>query len=315
MSDKKRLFNLAGESPLYQLFVSLMIIIGVGTVLSAILSLAGALIFGFDLTVLEKSGTALINNDNGFQKYLLIIQDISLFVIPSFIILVMMKPKQAARLNEFKRPLMMEVGLVIILAFCIFPITSFTGQINSAMHFPDWLSGVEKWMAEKEDHANNILNRVMASPDFVSMILNLLIIAILPALGEELLFRGVLQKIFCNLFKSGHIAVWFTAFIFSTIHFQFFGFVPRFILGLVFGYLYFWSGTLWLPVISHFVNNAVPVIMAYIQGMEKFNAPIDTPLWKQALSLPLPIIISLVILIYFRNKSNINDKPEITKVI
>jgi len=145
------------------------------------------------------------------------------------------------------------------------------------------------------------------------MILNLFIIAILPAVGEEFFFRGVLQKILIRLFKSVHVAIWVTAFIFSAIHFQFFGFVPRFILGLIFGYLFFWSGTLWLPVISHFINNAVPVIMSYIQGMEKFNTPSDTPLWKLALALPLPVAIGLVILFYFRNNSKTRDRTEITQ--
>ncbi len=313
MDNNNSRFKLYRGSPIYQLFVSLMIIMGAGITFSVILSLAGMLIFGSDLTVLEKSGSALSNNDLGFLRYLLIIQDISLFIIPSIIILVMMKPEPAGRLNELKIPQLKEAGLVVILAFCIFPITSFTGQINAGMHLPEWLSGVEKWMVEKEDHANSIINQALVSPTFIIMILNLFIIAILPALGEELFFRGVLQKIFYNLFKSGHIAIWFTAFLFSAIHFQFFGFVPRFILGLVFGYLFYWSGTLWLPVISHFVNNAVPVILAYIQGMEKFNAPTDTPLWQQAIVLPLPIVLSLVILFYFRNKNEKSDGPEINQ--
>ena len=158
-------------------------------------------------------------------------------------------------------------------------------------------------MIDKEDKADNLIEMLVESNTFRVMMLNLLTIALLPAIAEELIFRGVFQKIFSNIFKSGHVAIWFTAFLFSTIHFQFFGFIPRFILGLVFGYLFFWSGTLWLPVISHFVNNAFPVILVYIQGMEKLNAPIDIPLWKQALYLPLPIVISMVILFYFRNKN------------
>jgi membrane protease YdiL (CAAX protease family) len=307
MGDKQRHFKLYNESPLYQLFVSLLIIMGVGITLSIILILAGTMIFGSDLTVLEKSTEALRNSDVGFLKYILIIQDISLFLVPSIIILVMMKPGSSTGLSELKIPHLKETGLVIILALCILPVTSFTEQINAGMHLPEWLSGVEKWMVEKEDHANNIINQVMVSPAFGTMILNLFIIAILPALAEEILFRGVLQKILYNLFKSGHVAIWVTAFIFSTIHFQFFGFIPRFILGLVFGYLFFWSGTLWLPVISHFVNNAVPVVVAYIQGMEKFDAPVDTPLLKQAIALPLPILISLIILFYFRNNRRNTD--------
>ena len=110
------------------------------------------------------------------------------------------------------------------------------------------------------------------------------------------------QKILARLFRSGHLAIWVTAFIFSAIHFQFFGFIPRFILGLVFGYLFFWSGTLWLPVISHFINNAFPVILTYMQGGQKISVPVETPLWKQAIYLPLPVVIILVILFYFRNK-------------
>jgi uncharacterized protein len=303
MPDKQSHFNLYGESPAYQLFVSILIVMGVGMASMIIFILAGMLIFGSDLSVLEKSGGLLSNADSGFLRYLLIIQEISLFIIPSAIILMMMKPESSNKLDEIRFPRPKEIGLVIILAFCIFPVTSFTGQINSAMHLPHWLSGVEKWMAEKEDYANGIINQALVSPSFGIMILNLFIIAVLPAIGEEFFFRGVLQKILIKLFRSGHIAIWFTAFIFSAIHFQFFGFVPRFILGLIFGYLFFWSGTLWLPVISHFINNAVPVIIAYIQGMEKFNTPSDTPVWKLALALPLPVAIGMVILFYFRNKN------------
>ena len=313
MPDKQSHFKLYNESPAYQLFVSILVVAGVGIVSMIILIIAGIVIFGSDLSVLEKSGAALSNTDSGFLRYLLIIQDISLFILPSSIIMVMMKPEFAKRLDELKLPLLKEIGLVIVLAFCIFPVTSFTGQINSAMHFPDWLSGVEKWMEEKEDYANSIINQALFAPSFAMMILNLFIIAILPAVGEEFFFRGVLQKILIRLFKSGHVAIWVTAFIFSAIHFQFFGFVPRFILGLIFGYLFFWSSTLWLPVISHFINNAVPVIMSYIQGMEKFNALSDTPLWKLALALPLPVAIGLVILFYFRNNSKIRDRTEITQ--
>jgi hypothetical protein len=172
------------------------------------------------------------------------------------------------------------------------------------MHLPEWLSGIEQWMTEKEDKASDMIEMLIASDSFWMMMLNLLTIAVFPAIAEEMIFRGVLQKIFQKLFKSGHVAIWLTAFLFSTIHFQFFGFIPRFILGLAFGYIYFWSGILLFPVILHFINNAFPVILAYVQGMEKFSMNTVSPLWKQAVALPLPIAIGVVILIYFRNKSN-----------
>jgi hypothetical protein len=310
MSDKQNRFNLYGKSPLYQVFVSLLIIVGVGFTLSIILIPAGMLVFGANLSMLENPSGAISDNDFAFLKYLLIMQDVSLLAIPSIIILILMKSGSSAGLTELKIPKLKEVGLVIILAFCIFPVTSFTGQINSAMHLPGWLSGLEHWMIEKEDKANNLIDLLIPSNTFLTMMLNLLIIALTPAIAEEFIFRGVFQKIFYGLFRSGHLAIWFAAFLFSALHFQFFGFIPRFILGLVFGYLFFWSGTLWLPVISHFVNNAFPVVLAYLEGMDKLNAPINVPLWKQAIVLPLPVIISLVILYYFWDQSRSNDKME-----
>ncbi len=166
-------------------------------------------------------------------------------------------------------------------------------------------------MIEKEESATELIDILITSENFLAMIFNLFMIAVIPAIGEELIFRGVLQKILSDLFKSGHLAVWSTALLFSAIHFQFFGFIPRFILGLVFGYLFLWGGTLWLPVISHFINNSIPVIGAYILGWEKMNTPSDISLWKQVIYLPVPIVISIAILIYFRNKSK--KEPEMQK--
>lgn len=308
MSDKLNHFRLSGKSPLYQLFVSLLIIVIIGFSLSIILIPAGMLVFGAKISILENPSGAISDNDFAFLRYLLIMQDISLLAIPSVIIMVLMKSESSAGLIELKSPKLKEVCLVVILAFCIFPVTSFTGQINSAMHLPGWLSGIEHWMIEKEEKANNLIDLLITSNTFLIMTLNLLIIAITPAIAEEFIFRGVFQKIFYGLFRSGHLAIWFTAFLFSTVHFQFFGFIPRFILGLVFGYLFFWSGTLWLPVISHFVNNAFPVVLAYIEGIDKLNAPIDVPLWKQAIGLPLPVFLGLAILYYFWDKSKSNSK-------
>jgi uncharacterized protein len=303
MNDNSGKFRLNRESPLFQLFVSLLIIAGVGMVLSLIFVIAGVFIFNSDLTVLDKAAANLRPNDVGFIRYLLIMQDITLFIVPSVIILILLRDENSGRLPAAKVPGLTDIGLVIVLAFCIFPISSFTGQINSAIHLPDSMKGLETWISEKEAKADNLIEMMITSRTFWSMMLSLITIALMPAIAEEMIFRGVIQKILGRLFRSGHIAVWVTAIIFSAIHFQFFGFIPRLILGLAFGYLFLWSGTLWLPVIAHFVNNAFPVILAYIQGVEQINAAPDAPLLKQAILLPLPVTISLVILFYFRNKS------------
>lgn len=303
MADKQYNSSISGKSPLYQLFISLLIVLGAGILLFTFFLLAGMLIFKADLGILGRSYSEVGAKDIAFLRYILISQQISFFIIPAVIILILLNPAQQFNLNNIKVPGIKEIFLVIILSFCLFPVTSFTGQLNSGMQLPEWLSGVEQWMVEKEDSTTRLFDVLMAPDTFWTMIFNILMLALIPAIGEELIFRGVFQKILAKLFKSGHLAIWFTAFIFSTLHFQFFGFIPRFILGLVFGYLYFWSGTLWLPVIAHFVNNAVPTIGVYLQGPEKYSTPQDTTLWTNLTGLVLPVIISLLILNYFRNKS------------
>ena len=263
--------------------------------------LAGIQIFDSNFGVIENPSTATSQKDIMFLRYVMISQDIALFVIPALIILTLIKPGGRVHLPDLKLPQINDLALVVVLAFCIFPMTSFAGQLNSGMNLPDWLSGVQEWMEEKEDNANNMIETLIVSNSFRVMILNLFMIAVLPAIGEELIFRGVLQKIGYRLFKSGHLAVWIVAFLFSALHFQFFGFIPRFILGLVFGYLFLWGGTLWLSVIAHFVNNAIPVIGVYIKGWDKMSSIPDISLWKQLMGLTLLLIISLLILRYFRN--------------
>jgi membrane protease YdiL (CAAX protease family) len=303
MDDNHSHSTLYEKTPLYQLFASLVIVLGAGILLFIIFLGAGIFIFDTDIRVLENPSLAVGGKDIAFLKYILISQQISFFIVPALIILNKLKSGHLAGLMDMKMPRINEIALVVVLAFCLFPITGFTGELNSTMHFPDWFSGVGQWMIEKEDSAARLLDTIMAPDTFWAMILNLLMIAVLPAIGEELIFRGVFQKNLSKLFRSGHLAIWVTAFLFSAIHLQFFGFVPRFILGLVFGYLFFWSGTLWLPVIAHFVNNAVPVLGAFIFGWNKVNTPSDIPLWKQMIVLPLPVLISIAILLYFRNKS------------
>jgi membrane protease YdiL (CAAX protease family) len=290
------------KPPLYQLFVSVLIVLGAGMVLFAVFLAAGMFIFGTDLALLENPGEAVTNKQTGFLKYLLISQHISLFIVPAIILMIKLKPADQRAFADMKRLHISDIAFVIVLAFCLFPVTIITGQLNAEMHFPEWLSGIEQWMREKEDSAGRLFEIVMTPDTVWLLILNVFMIAVLPAIGEELIFRGVFQKIFYKLFRSGHLAVWVTAIIFSTMHFQFYGFLPRLILGLVFGYLFFWSGNLWLPVISHFVNNAVPTIGAYIQKSGDSGITENIPLWKQIIGLALPLLLCIIILMYFRDK-------------
>jgi membrane protease YdiL (CAAX protease family) len=109
-----------------------------------------------------------------------------------------------------------------------------------------------------------------------SFIYNLLIMAVIPAIGEELLFRGVIQQQLHFRLKNPHMAIWITAMLFSAIHMQFYGFIPRMLLGAFFGYLMVWTQSLWVPVLAHFLNNAGAVSMQYFLGAELTEEKIDT---------------------------------------
>nr|WP_256471379.1 CPBP family intramembrane glutamic endopeptidase [Solitalea agri] len=112
--------------------------------------------------------------------------------------------------------------------------------------------------------------------------LNLFMMAVLPAIGEELLFRGVAQRLFIDTFKNANAGIWVAAIVFSALHFQFYGFLPRMLLGVLFGYLFYWSGNIWLAVFAHFVNNATVVVFSYLFQHKIIEFNID-----QTDSLPL----------------------------
>jgi membrane protease YdiL (CAAX protease family) len=303
MNETNGHFRIAAASPLYQLLISILTIAAIGFVLFVILFIAGTLIFGVELSSLsEDLLTNAGNADIVFFRYLMITEQICFFVIPGIYLLRQYKSTEGNFNSFFSKPLAREAWLVILLALCLVPVTGFTGELNSEMHFPEWLAGIEKWMIDRENEADGLFELISTADTFRVMLLNLFIISVLPALGEEMIFRGIFQRIFQKLFRNDHVGIWVIAFIFSAIHLQFFGFVPRFILGLVFGYLYYWSGTLWLPVLAHFVNNAVPTISVYLEGWEKANALPDTSLWIQLLILPAPLVIITMIMLYFRNK-------------
>ena len=307
MGGNIRNMNFARYSPLVQLIISLAIIVGAGFFLMLIMLIPGFLIFHADISGLISSSVQPGNNDIAFLRYLVIVQDVAIFIVPSLIIMALMRPENQSGLVDLKPPRLSDVLLVIVLAFFLIPVTDFTGRLNAGMHLPQWMSGVEHWMIKREDEADGMIDRLIVSDNMSTMLMNLAMIALLPALGEELVFRGVFQKILYRLFRSGHAAVWVTAIIFSAIHFQFLGFIPRLILGLVFGYLFLWSGTLWLPIVAHFVNNAIPVVGTYLHYYESVSQPQEFPSWNEALTLLFPVVVCTGIMIYLKKNSGKNS--------
>ena len=163
--------------------------------------------------------------------------------------------------------------LVLMIMIVSMPLMEWTAIWNQKMILPEFLKGIELWMKEKEDAATQIMIRLLTVRSNFDFILNLFMIAVLPAIGEELMFRGGVQRSLNRAFSNPHVAIWLTAIIFSAIHVQFYGFIPRMLLGAGFGYLYYFSGSLWYAMLAHFINNAYAVCAAYY--MQKHNIPLD----------------------------------------
>lgn len=291
------------RSPLYQLFVSLLVIMVIGTTLFSLFILAGSRIFNVDPGLLTGTGLQPGIKERGFIEFSLFAQDISFFIIPGAVILIKLNPWHGTGIMNIKTLSITDIILVVMLSFCAFPVTGLAGELNSHMVLPDWLSGVGQWMKDTEASADNLLDLIMTPRTIAGMFLNIVIVAAIPAFGEELIFRGILQKIFQNLFRSGHFSVWFTAFLFSAVHFQFFGFFPRFILGLIFGYLFLWTRNLWLPVTAHFINNAVPTVWSFQTGWKALNEPASGNISRELAGLLISLFAGIVILLYFRKRS------------
>ena len=148
-------------------------------------------------------------------------------------------------------------------------------NLNGNMQLPEILKGVEEWMRSSEDRAAELTKAFLQMDNLNDLLYNLFLIAVLPAIGEELIFRGIIQRSINESNKNYHWGVWISAILFSALHMQFYGFIPRLFLGAFFGYLYVWTKTLWAPIFAHFLNNGMAVLLTYIYGHETIEKEID----------------------------------------
>jgi membrane protease YdiL (CAAX protease family) len=210
-----------------------------------------------------------------FLKYMQVLQSIGLFVVPPFILGFLYHGNigEYLRIDRSTKPRSFVLAVLCLLA--IVPFINFLGDINSKMSFPSFLSGLETWMRNMEDNAKVLIDKFMLVNGFGGLLFNVFMIAVLPAIGEEFMFRGVIQRIFTNWTRNHHWAIWITAFVFSAMHMQFYGFLPRLVLGAMFGYLLVWTGTMWVPVLAHFFNNLVGVLGYFLIGKGTISKDVD----------------------------------------
>ncbi|WP_448519221.1 CPBP family intramembrane glutamic endopeptidase [Rhodoflexus sp.] len=191
--------------------------------------------------------------------------------------------------------------LIVVLAL---PMIAWTVKWNEAWQFPAFLAEFESWARDKEAELKRLTLLLIDFQSPLELALGLVVIAVIPGIGEEWLFRGFLQKRLQQLFGNPHVAIWTAAIIFSAFHLQFYGFVPRMILGAVFGYLFLFTGNLALPMLAHFFNNAYTVLLMYAYNQKWTDINIeDTPAVPALTAIGSALLVS-ALLVWLRSHYN-----------
>lgn len=276
----KRFAYLENISP----FGKLLLLLGLILIFSVLTALSGLLIgklyFGSNLSELA----VLISDPEtdkaiGFVKFFQLINQIGIFILPIVVYSFFVSSSPGNYLKLDTKPSAVSLLVATLVVYSILPFLNYLAEWNQQIVLPDAFWGIEQWMKEKEIQAARLTAIFLKTDKLGGLSLNLLIVAFIPAIGEELLFRGVILRLVKEMTKSLHLAVIISAVIFSAIHLQFYGFFPRFLLGLLLGYSFVFTQNLWVPIFLHLINNASSVIIYYLHyngfiktSMESFGA-------------------------------------------
>jgi len=261
----KRNIFFPDTKPGIKLFWLLFFVVLSALIFSILGLVAGKMIFHLDLSSLVAMVSQPENTSaKSFLYFFQFVNQVGMLILPPLLFAWLFSSDSSRYLKIDRLPSLVVLLLAGISIFTILPFINWLTEINAHMTFPNAMAGIGDWMKAKEAQADQLTEVFLQVKTPGGLLLNLLIIALVPALGEELLFRGLLQRLLGEWTRNIHAGVILTAFIFSAIHLQFFGFLPRFILGLMLGYLLEITQSLWVPVFAHFANNATLVVLYYL---------------------------------------------------
>ena len=244
----------------------------------------------FDLTTVQL--IQILNSPENANKDLIISLSVfnstfSFFVIPVIYLLVKDKVllfNLGKNCNIRLIPAILSVGII----FSILPIINLLIEFNIGIKLPEVFSGLESYLKEMEEASKRMTKSLISSKEIKDLIIPVIVMAIIPGILEEVFFRGIIQVQLQNIFKNYHVAIWCAAFLFSFFHFQFYGFIPRMVLGGVFGYIFVWTKNIWYSCFAHITNNIIAILgILYLkENIFFFN--------KSILTTSLLIFLSLI---------------------
>ena len=264
-----------GHHPMFSFFVLLLFTFA-GLFVGNIVGLVSILPF-YDFS-LEAASEFLSHPmaDASGRVPLLLVQGMAsfcAFIIAPLAYLIYFEKKGLNQFSAMAQPMLPAVLLTILISQSFMFLNTPIIEWNLNLEFPSFMSGFEEYAQSQEAYLKEITEFVTQFDNIGQFLLAVIIVAVLPGIGEELLFRGLIQQKLIGFLGNPHVAIWIAGFIFGLFHFQFYGLVPRMLLGVLFGYLYWWSGSLLLAMIAHFFNNGFTLLMVYLyqQGAVKFD--------------------------------------------
>jgi uncharacterized protein len=243
---------------------------------------------------------------------LLIVQGCTSFIGLIAMPMLYIRFSESRSIGVFFKPLKnfaLSSGVTCLLVVAFIVVMSPIAEWNTNLHLPESLKDVEAWLRAKEDTAAEMTAMITSFQSFSDYLLAFVVIAVIAGIGEEFVFRGLIQNELHRSSANIHVAIWASAFLFSAFHLQFFGFFPRLFLGAVFGYLYYWSGSLWIPVIAHIFNNGFILTVFYLKSLQVTDLNLE-----EETSAPLSWVVvcavaSFTLLYFFKKQYSSPPEP------
>lgn len=229
-------------------------------------------------------------------RFMQISSQIFTFVLPPILYAMLIKenPKESLGIKNVSYHWFI-IGFLMM--YAILPLNNVFAEWNAGLKLPESMSRIEELIKEMYESSAVVLEKLVNVNTFGGFVINLIMIAGLAALGEELLFRSIIQTSLIKTCKNAHVGIIIASAIFSFIHFDFYAFIPRLVLGMLLGYMFYYSRSIWVSMFMHFVNNATAVVIYYLNNIGVTNVDVET--FGQTQLLPLLISIALMAVLFW----------------
>ncbi|HEU4551242.1 MAG TPA: CPBP family intramembrane glutamic endopeptidase [Chitinophaga sp.] len=238
-----------------------------------------------------------------YLKLIQFLYTLVVYLVPGLLFAYLSDPQPAAWLGLHKKPKALPIVLALLIMYCSLWAVDLTANWNQHWPVPDSIR-------QMEEQADALIERMLQMPTVADLVINMLMIAVLPAIAEEVFFRGVMQRLIIQLVKLPWLGVLITAILFSAVHMQLLGFVPRVLLGILLGAIYLLSGNLWLSMLGHFLVNGIQVLAIYLYQVKLIDedpSKSGTTSWYVAL---ISALVTIALLWVFYKRTKLPQQPE-----